>query len=255
MGGHPEEAIPYLQKAVSVSNPHSSAYLYLGHVYQRLGDYKTAWVHYNTGEQLNNSHSGAFIEQIWAIEAGTPLITPKPVEVPAEPLGDAAKPTLPVDKAESVLPEASQPDDFFFGDKADEDQEPSALGPPSALDPRSAAERAFFERAERPEMFHPHDPYAQQELDAFIEWAETLMTDAPLDTNNFLAKELSAHLRGQKTTFEARRITRAFEYLQRHGQNEGMKRLQKNDPALAQEVQRLLSSKRAAPKAPRIHNK
>ncbi|MDE0318068.1 MAG: hypothetical protein OXM61_24570 [Candidatus Poribacteria bacterium] len=253
---NPEEAIPYLQKALSVANPDGIAYLHLGHAYERLGDYKTAWVYYKTGQRVVDMHPlDPFAEKILAIEAGSPQITPISLEAPVSSFGDPLPSKSSVPKDKSVLPEPSKSDDFFFPEKPSDVPQPQEFVPPSELDRRGTAERAFSEMQQRSEQFHIDDELARQELDVFIEWAQTLMNDAPLDTNNFLAKELSAHLRGKETTFAPQRITRAFEIMERHGQNEGMKRLQKNDPELAKEVQRLLSEKREAPDAQRIHNK
>jgi len=257
---NPEKAIPYLQKALSVSDPYDIAYKWLGHAYERLGDYKTAWVYYKTGQKVqagrdygHGSSIDPFYDHIVAIESGVPRITPISLEASVSSFGDPLPSKNSVPKDKSVLPEPSKSDDFFFPEKFSDVPQPQEFVPPSELDHRGAAERAFSEMQQRSEQFHIDDELARQELDVFIEWAQTLMNDAPLDTNNFLAKELSAHLRGKETTFAPQRITRAFELMERHGQNEGMERLQKNDPELAKEVQRLLSEKREAPDAQRIH--
>ena len=67
--------------------------------------------------------------------------------------------------------------------------------------------------------------------------------DAPLDTNNFLAKELEAHLKGGKTKVAPERLVRAFEMIQRHGETKGFQRLKEKDPELAAEVERFIEEK------------
>ena len=93
--------------------------------------------------------------------------------------------------------------------------------------------------------FVKYQELSQKELDDFLQWAETIMNaDAPMDTNNFLMKEMEAHLKGGQPQFAPDRIIRAFETLERYSPAEGIKRLQKNDPDVAAQVQRLLSAKR-----------
>ena len=65
-----------------------------------------------------------------------------------------------------------------------------------------------------------------------------------MDTNNFLMKEMEAHLKRGQPQFEPERIVRAFEIMERYGPAEGIKRLEKNDPEVAKQVQRLLAEKR-----------
>ena len=77
---------------------------------------------------------------------------------------------------------------------------------------------------------------SQKELDDFLQWAETIMNaDSPMDTNNFLMKEMEAHLKGgADPMFTPERIVRAFEIMERYGAKEGIKHLQKNDPEVAE---------------------
>ena len=77
------------------------------------------------------------------------------------------------------------------------------------------------------------------------------MNDAPIDTNNFLAKELERHLSGKEATFAPDRVTRGFELIQRYGQDEGIKRLEKADPKLAKQVKQMLNEKNNRAKRPR----
>ncbi len=68
--------------------------------------------------------------------------------------------------------------------------------------------------------------------------------ESPIDTNNFLTKQLEAHLKGGKTTVEPERIVRAFEMIERYGGTKGLQRLKEKDPELAAEVERLMKEKR-----------
>ena len=72
-----------------------------------------------------------------------------------------------------------------------------------------------------------------------MQWAESIMKDSPINTNNFLAKELERHLLGKETSFDPDRITRGFDMIQKYGQNDGIKRLEKIDPDLAKQVKEL----------------
>ena len=72
--GNPLEAIHYLKKAHNLGSPIGHSQMAIA--YQRLGDLKTAWIHYKKAEQL--PHGRALSFYIEAIEAGAPLIQPLP---------------------------------------------------------------------------------------------------------------------------------------------------------------------------------
>ncbi len=74
------------------------------------------------------------------------------------------------------------------------------------------------------------------ELTAFVNWAKSLSTDTSIDINPFLAKEIQAHIRGERSPFEPTRLVRAFEHIHRHGKEEGIRRLEQSDPELANKV-------------------
>ncbi len=77
-----------------------------------------------------------------------------------------------------------------------------------------------------------------------MDWAESIMReDAVSATNDFLAKELAAHLKGDKTEVTPEQLVRAFEMIERHGRMRGLQRLKDKDPGLAAEVQRFLEEK------------
>ena len=69
---HPVEAIQHLKKANRV-NP-SFGLRGLGMAYQRLGDYKTAWIYLKKAQTY--PHGPLTDRYVEAIEAGTPLIQP-----------------------------------------------------------------------------------------------------------------------------------------------------------------------------------
>ena len=80
---------------------------------------------------------------------------------------------------------------------------------------QTAAEAA---RAE----FQRRHAAAQKEFDAFMKWVVSIMReDSVTATNDFLAKELAAHLKGDKTEVTPERLVRAFELIQRHGRTIG----------------------------------
>ena len=190
----PEEAISYALKGLRNNNPHpDSARLHavLGFAYQRLGDYKTAWVHLKKGQALT--------EQCLAC-------CPSPGE---------GGPHVELPKS----------DDYSAHITAIESGRPLVQRQLRARSSRDEA--AVFE-----------------ELKGFLVWAEAIMRDTPITTNNFLAKELESHLLGKETTFHPERIMRAFELMERHKQSKGMRLLQQSDPPLAREVLRLLNKKR-----------
>ncbi len=189
----PEEAIGYALKELR-NNPQTDGarlHAVLGFAYQRLGDYKTAWVHLKKGQAL----TGQCVSCCPSPGEGTPHV------------------------------EIAEHYDYSAHITAIESGRP-------------LVQRQRMARSGRDKTA------AFEELKGFLEWAGAIMRDTPITTNNFLAKELEAHLLGQKTTFHPERITRAFELMERHKQSKGMRLLQQSDPPLAREVMRLLNKKR-----------
>ena len=90
-----------------------------------------------------------------------------------------------------------------------------------------------------------HQELSQKGLGDFLQWTETIMNaDAPMDTNNFLMREMEAHLKGNRQAhFLPHRIIRAFEMIEHYGPKDGIKQLQKKDPEVAAEIQRHLDEK------------
>lgn len=240
----PMEAIPYLKKV----DAHSK----LGVAYSRLGDYKTAWVHFRIASETGTGYvrSGA-LRSLHAIESGKPLLSPiaRDPDVPAPIieeglLKDGYVPFLDESSygAMPVLPEVPPVD------SASESSQVSAAAR------AAAARQAFSELQEKSaaQQRRDHELW-EKELNAFLEWAASVVNESnrqsPLhpedrfvkDFEDFLAKELERHLRLEKTRFAPDRLSRGFEYIHRYGQMEGLKRLEKKDPELAKEVVRVLT--------------
>jgi hypothetical protein len=203
-----------------------------------LGDYKTAWVHLKKAAVLASEESFIFAN-IEAIEAGEPLIKPvqqDKVELPKQR-------TAPKDRRDPKFPQRDKPNTETFSD-----QTSWPVEPPSTTDEgdaRTEIARKSEAAKKASEEFLKIRELSQKELNDFLQWAETIMNaESPMDTNNFLMKEMEAHLKGGQAHFEPDRIVRAFEIMERYGPKEGIKHLQKNDPEVAEQVQRLLVKKR-----------
>ena len=238
---YPVEAIHHLKKANRI-NPEFGLRA-LGMAYQRLGDYKTAWTYLKKAQTY--PHGPLTDRYVEAIEAGTPLIQPiwrtereGPQDIAGDPNDIEA---LPLPENTDAVPEPSIDD---IGDLL------SPLPREGSEQETAEAERARAAAAaakQAHEDFLKHAELSHKELNDFLQWAETILNaDSPMDTNNFLMKEMEAHLKGGQAQFDPERIIRAFETLERYGPREGIKRLQKNDPDVAKQVQRLLTEKRPA---------
>ncbi len=235
----PEEAIPYLKLAAKLDEPHGDYPVMsnhiLGEAYERIGDYKTAWVYHKraykkTGHWKPKSH-------IKAIEAGTPYILPI-----AEEKFDVSVPhdmgnPFDVDNSTSI-PETFPEDTPHWSDDS-----PSLPLKQDTVDPE--ATRAAAAKKAREEFKKLEEITRNKEFNDFFEWVESIENAAsPIDTNNFLMKEMEIYLKGGEAQFDLERIIRAFETMERYGAKEGIKHLQKNDPDVAAQVQRLLEAKR-----------
>ncbi len=232
---HPEEAIQHLKKANQLDP--TRGFFSLGMAYERLGDVKTAWLYYRKQQTVSNG--SRVINHIHAIEAGRFNYRPiqyerKTLKSPEEELQQQGTKAIrtgenPVQVVEETpwMPELppleSQPTENQPSNKEQR-----------KIDHARAA-RAEFQRQQRA---------TQQEFYEFLEWAESIMNeDSPIDTNNFLTKELEAHLKGGKTTVAPERLVRAFEMIERYGGTKGLQHLKEKDPELAAEVERLIKEK------------
>lgn len=248
----PAMAIPFLKKANRL-NPSRGNYE-LGIAYQRLGDYKTAWVHFqksiHTTQSVNLKLWGR--EQMKAIEKGEPLVKPLVRDTDEQPHLEAptVKPGTPSD-TQADAPGASVPmvpppleGSMSSADSARPDAEHQAFLEGFGED------EAFRQMLTQDEQFR--EAYFK-EVDAFIKWAEALMNEKnekPKNATDFLEKELQRHLSGKKTNFDPDRITRGYEMMRKYGQADGLKRLQKRDPHLAKEIEAMRKRDRNAPKTP-----
>ncbi len=247
----PAEAIPYLKKhnsvAASIAGPGSGhpADAWLGQAYEKLGDVKTAWTYYKRALagplHHKNDPLAVFMRyHIERIEAGDPVF--KPIPQASTPAPTYAY-TLENTEAPHVPQEHTHAHEVLPDDPAREVQR---LTTSDTRDENAERRRAAAEAAQQAhDDFLKHPELSQKELDDFLQWAETIMNaDSPMDTNNFLMKEMEAHLKGGQAQFEPDRIVRAFETMERYGPAEGIKHLQKADPDLAKQVQQLLAEKR-----------
>ena len=235
------EAIPYL-KRVNRLNP-EAGFLTLGEAYEKLGDVKTAWTYYKKALSYQFPPQTRFLKlHIERIEAGNPIY--KPVVSAREPV--LIDMHVHEHNKESFMPKEhihhteTLPDDRPLS-------EPDSTNPPDIRAENTEKRRATAKAAQQVyDDLQKHQERTQQELQKelsdFLQWTATIMNaESPMDTNNFLMKEMEAHLKGGKAKFSPERIIRGFETMERHEQNEGMKRIQKNDPKLAEQMQRFLT--------------
>lgn len=247
----PEKAIFYLKKAKALDSQTSD--YYLGIAYQRLGDYKTAWVHLKRfhEEYPHYPIPGMVRRHLAAIASGEPLLAPIVREVVLEsPLEGAAVPSEGVVEA---LP--TSPSDFVEALPMEEEDGTDASVPENVSSDflkEQARRRAFSELLREKEQEAEKAEAAKKayfkDLEDFLNWAMSIESDAPIDTNNFLVKELERHLFGEKTVFEPERIIRGFEIIEKYGEAEGLKKLQQLDPPLAKQVAEKLNKMQEPPR-------
>ncbi len=253
----PEEAIVYFKKTIPLGRIGESsldvADYMLGIAYQRLGDYKSAWVHFKRAQALN-SHDPRARGHLELIAKGEPAILPiqrdpaaaiVPDTAPLPPVVD-----IPVPPSEAFVDTFVVPEDV----SAVPPEAPAGLSP-ETLARQEAEHQAFLEMLREQEEFARRLAADEQfkaeyfqEVENFIRWAESIENDTPIETNNFLAKEMERHLLGKQTTFDPDRIKRGFEFINKYGQADGIKRLRQKDPDLAKQVTQLLNQKRVPPR-------
>ena len=233
----PVEAIQYF-KQVNRMNPEAENWG-LGEAYEKLGDVKTAWTYYKKALRGRAYHSpiatGSRLH-IEAIEAGDPIYKPIPQETY---VSVSSVPSHEHTLEHHGPQEHKHHAEVFPDDPPWEESESTSLQ--ETQDDNDERRRAAAEAAQRAhDDFLKHQEPSQKELNDFLQWAETIMNaDSPMDTNDFLMQEMEAHLKGGQAQFDPDRIVRAFETMERYGPAEGIKRLQKADPDLAKQVQRL----------------
>lgn len=224
----PEEVIPLLQKSRDLGS--KAANMQLGWAYERLGDYKTAWTHYyksltiQPDGQVPLMHMGAILR-------GEPRIEPIQRKIQTLPPAQGAS-TGPTDTPFNT---ANEKQTFT--------EVPSTWEPPSTeTDTAEAAYNAKAEAAKKAaQEFQKLQSQSQKEFEEFIDWLEHGINDAP-DAQDFLSQQIKAFLRPEKGTnaahFAPERIIRAQETLERYGPEEGLKRLKKDDPEIAEHIRR-----------------
>ena len=185
---YPEEAIQYLKKANSLDA--TLGYLGLGLTSERLGDLKTAWLYYRKQQTIQNS--GLTEMRKRAIEMGKPLYEPisrtttaipgsseAAIDIEGEPDEETAAPVV---EETPWLPELPPEEHHTSKDQLTDKEN------------RKAA-RAEFQRQQT--EFQRQHAAAQQELEEFLKWAESLMNaEEPIDLDDFLSREFAAHLKG-----------------------------------------------------------
>ena len=243
----PAEAIPYLKKHNSVAVPGRGypADAWLGRAYEKLGDVKTAWIYYKRAlagsfYQENEPEAVSMRHHIERIEVGNPIY--KPVLSAREPVSIDSHVHEHIQ--ESDLPQEHIHHTEVFPDDRPFAEPDSAI--PSDIRAENVEKRRVAAKAAQQayDDLQKHQEHTQKELKDFLQWTATIMNaESPMNTNNFLMKEMEAHLKRGQPQFEPERIIRGFEIMERYGAADGIKRLQKVDPDLAKQVQRLLSEK------------
>ena len=243
----PEKAIYYLKKAKALNAGGSD--FHLGIAYQRLGDYKTAWVHLKKSYEWSTYYPipGMVGRHLDAIASGDPLLDPIVREVvPALSLEGA----VPSEGGVGALPVL--PSDFVEAIPMEDDKEASVSGHVSSDFLKEQARRCAFsellrEKEQEAEKAEAAKKAYFKDLEDFLNWAMSIESDAPIETDNFLVKELERHLFGEKTVFEPERIIRGFEMIEKYGEAEGLKKLQQLDPPLAKQVAETLNKMQVPP--------
>ena len=230
----PFQSVAYFEKGheLGARQGHFGA----GIAYQQLGDYKTAWVYLKKAFQVSEGDiQFAVAKHMEAIKAGVPRIDVLPVE------------KLDISEQASIPPPFASDTDFVFDVPLPptESEVPferdSDLSDESDEYHRARAQARAEAEAARREDIELMRQMSQQEIDEFIQWAEQLMHEeaSAVQTTDFLAKELAAHLTGKPAQFSPQRIVRANELIKRYGYEEGLNRIIQDDPEIALQIQLL----------------
>ncbi len=204
----PEGALVHLTKANKLDPTRGLECI--GQVYERLGDMKTAWLYYRKHLTLWPRNPLAASHLSW-FYAGKPKYTPIYLERQLVPPGDeASKEKGTVIPIEKRLPDTKEMP--WLPELPPQETHPSE----NQLTTADAAQAELQRR----------HAAAQKEFEAFMKWVANIMReDSVIATNDFLAKELAAHLKGDKTEVTPERLVRAFELIERHGRTIGLQRL------------------------------
>ena len=219
---HPEEAVEHLQKANSL-DPNAGLDI-LGDAYQRLGEYDKALETYKKAFEV--APIPPTLGAIKALETGGYTISPILLE---EEALETETEGMPTQDGVAPLPPAEEP------------VTPETQG---------ILENDHQETVPTQEMV----PLTQQEIGDFLQHMETTgqsFDEFPksLDKSDSLTptlpnvpteKRIETFLQER---FSPERLNRASEILNRYGPEEGLRRLQKEDPEIAKQVERLISRK------------
>ena len=231
---HPKEAIQILKKVNQLDPARDYS---LGLSYERLGDYKTAWVHYRKA-LIQNPDGQLIYMRIEHIADGNPVYSP----IQRNPQTSASL------KKESGQVPSPQRSDIDATVSKTESSETSLwndeLAPVDPLKPEGQYNQDAADAKQAYQKFRKLGFQDPDEFRQFLNWLERVEND-PSHSQDFLSQQMKSHLTGGNTAqFTPERVIRAFETLNRYGPEEGFKRLRKNDPEVAEQVQRLFTEKR-----------
>ncbi len=215
----PKEAIQYLKKANRLEP--TSGLISLAMAYEKLGDVKTAWFCYKkniTIRKLRKFESSRFPPPQRQVDFFYPI---DETNLRAIEGGRHWRSVI------KLLPEPKQETEKGI--------------------PRQENEGA-------PRMvrtFQPVNAQQKREIQEFYQFRDWVnhiaKTNSFVHRNDFLAKEIDAHLKNGKPMFAPERIVRAYEITIRYPGKEGLQRLKKTDPEVALEIERLMQQQSITP--------
>ena len=217
---HPEEAIEHLHKANSL-DPNAGLYI-LGDAYQRLGEYDKALETYKKAFEIEPIPPT--FGDIRTLEAGKYSIYPINREEPS--LGTETE-DMPIQDGVAPLPPAEEP---------------------VTSETQVTLKNDHQETAPIQETV----PLTQQEIDDFLQqlnasgqsFDELLKALDKSDSLVPTEKRIETFLQER---FSPERLNRASETLNRYGPEEGLRRLQKEDPEIAKQIGRLINRRPSQP--------
>ena len=226
---HPKEAIRILKK-VNQLDPTRGNYA-LGLSYERLGDYKTAWVHYR--KALIRDPDGQLIYmRMEHIADGKPIYSP---------IQWNTQTSAPLKKESGQVP-SPQRSDIDAAVSKTESSETSLWNDELALveplKPKGQNNQDAADAKQAYQKFRKLGLQGPNEFQQFLNWLERVEND-PSHSQDFLSRQMKLYLTGGNTAqFNPERVIRAFETLNRYGPEEGFKRLQESDPEVAEHIKR-----------------
>ena len=203
----PKEAIQYLKKANRLEP--TSGLISLAMAYEKLGDVKTAWFCYKKNITIRKLESSRFPPPRIHFDFFVDEMNLRSIE--------GGRHWRSVIK---LLPEPKQEAEKGIPRQENE-------GAPHMM-----------------RTFQPVNAQQKREIQEFYQFRDWVnhiaKTNSFVHRNDFLAKEIDAHLKGGKPIFAPERIVRAYEITIRYPGKEGLQRLKKTDPEVALEIERLM---------------